>query len=115
MLQAAVIVADIKPRKDKSWKIAFETRELSGEDVNLLVDHLQGEGWLQFSANEDMPAPPASPADAGTKSPSERLRSHVYVLWSQRGEKGSFDSFWAAQVDAMCERLREMIDKEKDV
>jgi hypothetical protein len=108
-----VAVSGLKPRKDKSWTLSFETgRELSGEEVSVLVDHFEGEGWLQFSPNEDIPPPPDNPADAGVKSPSERLRSHLYALYRQRGSKGSFPSFYGAYIDKLLENIRERLDQE---
>ena len=108
-----VAVSGLKPRKDKSWTLAFETgRELTGEEVSLLIDHFQGEGWLQFSANDDIPPPPEDPADAGVKSPSERLRSHLYALWKQRGEKGNFQSFYGTYIEKLLENIRERLDEE---
>lgn len=109
-VQVPVIVSDLKPRKDRSWKLTFETRELTSDDVKILVDHFQGEGWMQFSPNDDLPAPPASPADAGAKSPSERLRGVMYVYWQQQGSKGSFDSFYATKVEELIDKIKEKLD-----
>lgn len=94
--------------------MSFETgRELNGEEVKVLVDNFQGEGWLQFSPNNElMSPPPDEPADAGVKSPSIRLRDLLYALWAQQGSKGSFDAFYGAKMDALHQQVREMLDKE---
>lgn len=110
-----VVVNNLNPRKDKSWRIGFETaRELSGEEVKILIDHFQGEGWLQFSPNDDIPPPPDDPADAGVKSYSQRLRSHLYAFWKQEGGGGSFQGFYGNYMEKLLENIRERLD-EKEV
>ena len=105
-------VVDLKPRADKSWKISFETRELAGEDVKILADNFQGEGWLLFKPNglivpEEIPL---DQADSGAKSPSQKLRSVMYVYWKQTNGKGDFDSFYRVQYDRLIELYKEKID-----
>lgn len=108
LIQAPAIVDGFKPMKDRSWKITFETRELSGEEVKLLADNFQGEGFLVFKPNSDInPSEiPEGIADAGVKSPSQRVRSKLYILWKQRGEDGSFENFYRD----MYQRFEDIID-----
>ena len=104
-------VVGMTPKKDKSWKITVETRELTGEEASILVDNFQNEGWMQFSPNQEMPAPPNEPADAGLKSPSERLRGHIYALYQQRGAHGSFNNFYATYIERLCDGIKEKLDE----
>ena len=99
-------VVDLKPRQDRSWKMSFETRELSGEDVKVLADNFQGEGWLLFKPNgEAFEASeiPVIDADAGIESPSVRLRKRMYVYWKQQGRKESFEAFYMTQMNKSIE------------
>lgn len=114
-LQIPASVVDMKPRQDKSWKLSFETRELNGEQVKILADNLQGEGWLLFSPNDDieMKDIPEAPAEAGTKTPSERLRSVLYVLWEQRGRPGgNFEPWRITQMEKLIEHVKSQLEKE---
>ncbi len=99
----------MQPRQDRSWKLTFETRELSGEQVKLLADNFQGEGWLLFKPNGDdisVDEIPTVDAEAGIESPSIRLRKRLYVLWKQRGVQSSFESFYLDYI----QRFLEFID-----
>jgi hypothetical protein len=108
-------VQGMNPKQDRSWKLVFETRELSGEHVKVLADNLQGEGWLLFSPNDDIELKdiPEEPAEAGTKTPSERLRSVLYVLWEQRGKPGgTFEPWRITQMEKLIEHVKTQLDKE---
>lgn len=108
LIQTPAIVQGFKPRKDRSWMITFETRELSGEEVKLLADNYQGEGFLVFKPNDDIKASeiPEGIADAGVKTPSQRVRTKLYILWKQRGEDGSFENFYRN----MYQKFEDIID-----
>lgn len=105
LVQIPVIVDDMKPMKDRSWKIRFETRDLSGENVSLLADSLQGEGWLVFSPNQEVTVGdiPNETADAGVKSPAARLRTKLFIYWKATGGKGDFEGFYRTKIEQFIE------------
>jgi hypothetical protein len=106
-LTLPVEVVDIRPRADRSWKLSFETRELTGDEVALLADNFQGSGWLLFSPNENgLPEIPGAPAEPGTKTPSERLRASIMVLWQQQGAKGDPESFYRTYMERLIEYVK---------
>ena len=111
LVQIPVIVDDMKPMKDRSWKLRFETRDLSGDQVSLLAEALQGEGWLVFSPNEEVTLSdiPADIADAGVKSLASRLRGVLFVYWKNLGEKGSFENFYNAKMEQFIEIIKDKI------
>lgn len=106
-LVVPVEVVDIRPRADRSWKLSFETRELTGEQVALMADNFQGAGWLLFSPNEIKEADvPDAPAEPGTKTPSQRLRASIMVLWQQQGSKGDPESFYRSYMERLVEYVK---------
>lgn len=113
LVQIPASVYDMRPRQDKSWKLTFETaHELSGEDVKVLTDNLQGDGWLVFSPNEISTAdiPDTEVEDTG-KSPSQRLRGLLYVLWEKKGKHGEFEMFYRVAMDRLINKIREDLEK----
>lgn len=112
LLRVPVQVIDFRPKADRSWKMSFETRELSGEEVALLADNYQGEGWLVFSPNEEIAVGdiPSEAAEAGVKSPAQRLRAKVFIYWKQHINRGDFESYWRTYVQREIERIDEHID-----
>lgn len=97
IIQVAAQAIDFRPRQDRSYRISFETRELKGEDVALLADSFQGEGWLIWKPNSDGIRPeeiPTDSADAGVKTAAQRLRATIMVLWRATGSRGDPEAFY---------------------
>lgn len=107
-------VTSMSPKADRSWKLVFNTRELAGEEVAVLADNFQGEGWLLFKPNADsgieLQEIPQTDADAGIESPSVKLRKRIYLLWKQQGSKGSFDNFYLATIGKFMEFIESKLE-----
>lgn len=105
----------MNPRADRSWKIVFETRELSGDEVKLLADNFQGEGWLVFKPNSDISLAeiPQDQAEPGTKSQSKRLRDVIFILWKQKGGKGDFETFYRVYLEKLIEYTKSKLEPEE--
>lgn len=115
LISVPAIVVNMNPRQDRSWKLVFETRELSGEEVKILADNFQGEGWLVFKANGDiaMDEIPEGRADAGVKSSSQRLRDVIFILWKQMGGKGDFESYYRTYLEKLIEFTKSKLQPEE--
>lgn len=107
-------VINMNPRQDRSWKLVFETRELSGEEVKILADNFQGEGWLLFKPNGNITQAevPESDANAGLKSQSQRLRSTIMVLWRQQGSRGDPQAFYNTYMEKLIEYVKSKLEPE---
>lgn len=106
LIQVPAIVANMSPKADRSWKLVFETRELTGDEVKILADNFQGEGWLVYKPNSDGILPeevPASSADAGVKSQAQRLRGAIMVLWRNSGSRGDPEAFYRTFTEKLIE------------
>lgn len=114
LVQLPASVIDMKPKADKSWKLSFETRELTGPEVSLLAENLQGEGWLVYSPNElstrDIPQ---EAVESGAKSQSKRLRDVIFILYKQRNEPGGdFESFYRVQMEKLVDFVKSKLEPE---
>lgn len=107
-------IVGMNPRSDRSWRISFETRELTGDEAAILAENFQGEGWLLFSPNISSSVEakdiPKIDADAGVESPSVKLRKRLYVLWAQQGKKGSFENFYLNKMQKFMEFIEEKLE-----
>lgn len=114
LIQVPSQVVDFRPRADRSYKISFETRELSGKEVAVLADSYRGEGWLIFKPNGSISAEeiPKDMAEAGTKSQSQRLRSVIFILWKQKGEKGDFETYYRTMLEQLIDIVKERLESE---
>lgn len=108
-------VVDIRPKADRSWKLSFNTRELTGDEVAILADNFQGEGWLVFKPNGDVAQEeiPEGRADSGVKSQSQRLRDVIFIDYKQHGEKGDFESYYRNYLEKLIEFAKSRLTPEE--
>lgn len=114
LIQVPAQVVGMNPKQDRSWKLVFETRELQGDEVKLLADTFQGEGWLVFKPNSDgitVEEVPEKGAEAGVKTPSQRLRAVIFILWKQQGEKGDFDAFYKTMLEKLIDFVKTKLEE----
>lgn len=107
-------VMGMSPRADRSWKLTFETRELGGDEVALLANNFQGEGWLLFKPNGTIVEDevPVGVADSGTKSQSQRLRDVIYILYKQAGSTVDFETYYRTALERLIEHVKTKLEKE---
>lgn len=105
-------VMNMNPRQDRSWKLQFETRELTGEQVKILADNFQGEGWLLFKPNGtiSLNEVPEANADAGVKTQSQRLRGAIMVWYHQQNIKGDPEAFYRTKMETLIEYVKSKLE-----
>lgn len=114
IIQVPATVEGMSPKQDRSWKLTFETRELSGSEVKVLADNFQGEGWLVFKPNSngiELAEIPETPAEAGVKTPSQRLRAVIMVLYNQQGSKGDPEAFYRTYMEKLIEYTKSKLEE----
>lgn len=108
------ILSGVASRKDRSYTLKFETRELRGSEASILLEQLQTEGYLLYSPNDDLSEEdiPDEKADAmlGTKTQAQRLRAVLYRLWEQEGKKGTFEDYYRTLLERIIEQFKERLD-----
>lgn len=45
-----------------------------------------------------------------SKSPSQRIRAVLFILWKQDGQPGTFDAWYENRMNLLIEKLKEKID-----
>lgn len=114
MVQIPTIFTKLTTKKDKSIKLEFETREFSGQEVAILLDYRDREGWLVFSPNPIQGYSPDEEADSGMsdgKSPSQRLRAVLYIRWNQTKPTDTFEEYYRVQLERIIERIKATLEE----
>lgn len=113
-----VLPATINPprlRKDGSCGLSFDTRELTPEEILMIMGFRNTEGWVCFSPNEEDIDIPDEKAEVDSKSASERLRNVLFVLYKQKTEKGEyvglFEPFRQTMMEKIIEGVKAKLDK----
>ena len=110
-VQFASILDTISTKKDGSFKLVIETRELDGQDAAALLQYRQREGYTTFTPNavKNVDVPKVD-AEAGQKTKSQRLRNTIHVLWKQRGSKGTFEEFYDSYLETIIELTKQKLE-----
>lgn len=110
----AAALTKAETRVDGSLKLVFDTRELNGEAMATLFGLARTEGWLVYSSENDiteLDIPDEKPDSMiGSKTQAQRLRAALFVLWKQRGEKGSFDDYYKQMTERFIEWVKEKLE-----
>lgn len=108
-LQLPAQLDNLSLRKDGSVLLKFETRELSAQEMMMVLGFRNTEGWLLFSQNSEMKAPEGN-AHLDTKSPSERLRDVLFVLYKQEGETTTFETFYNEKMEKLINMIKSKLN-----
>lgn len=110
IFSAPAILTRVAYLKDHGVSLGFSTQELSIQDKVIVSEFYQSSGYLLFKENEikheDIPQ---GDAPDETKSPSQRLRGALFVLWKQQGSIGDFETFYRVQMDRAINRVKRLL------
>ena len=110
MLQIPVSFNSFSPRADRSVSLKFTSLlEVPNEFYTELAEHRGLTGWLLFSEQHIKEAPKEQ-IDDTEKRPSKRLRNTLFILWTQQGEKGNFEQYYAEKMEKFIERVKSSLD-----
>lgn len=108
------IFTGIQSKVDGSYKLTFNTREFGGQDAAVLLAMANMECWLLVAPDDSLDSvdvPKARP-DAGTgqKTPGQRLRGVLFVLWSQSGKPGDFEDWYRQKLEGLISQYKSKLD-----
>lgn len=112
VFQIPAILEGVSPLKDGGLSLRFHTNEVKeSSDKTEVINFFNTFGWLQFSDQSINHIPrDAAYREAGAKSPSQRLRNSLFVLWKNRYSDMPFDPWYEAQMDKIIARVQGSID-----
>jgi hypothetical protein len=109
--QAPAILTRIAYLKDGGVSLGFATNELTDEEKVIASRYYQKFGFLLFKENQfKQEEIPDGDASDESKSPSQRLRATLFILWKQKGSKGDFEIFYRAQMENAINRVKKLLD-----
>jgi len=110
--QAPAILTRISHLKDGGLSLGFSTNELSDQDKLIASQFFQKFGWVLFSESALMEKDiPKNPPTDENKSPAQRLRAVLFVLWEQKAEpKPDFETFYRLNVEKAIDRVKRLLD-----
>lgn len=100
-------------KKDGSATLTFFTQEISDDQVVDLLNMGRRDelGWILWSPNKHQSSDlPTEPATDDKKTPAQRLRSVLFVLWKQEGSRGDFESFYSERMEKITDMIKAKLD-----
>lgn len=95
---------------DGGISLRFHTMEIKPEQKAALMEFAGKYGWMQFSDSEIHEVPRETPnREVGTKTPSQRLRASLFVLWQDRYSDVPFDNWYSEQMDKIINKIKERL------
>lgn len=108
--QIPAILEGITALKDGGLSIRFHTNEVNDQDKLSAMSYFQKFGWLLFADQEhdDSTELEQIRRDTGGKTPSQRLRSTIYVEYQQSNIKDqTFEQYYARKMEKFIEYIKQ--------
>lgn len=117
MIILPVILESLRSLKDRTYKLVFDTQELTPEQLGELGINLQSFGYLAFK-NEPFTTDEAEAVeslkadyDDTGKSPGQRLRGVFFRLWEQDPEGyDDFNLYYKFKMEKVINHYKKMLD-----
>jgi hypothetical protein len=112
-IEVGVIITGVRSRGNGKYGelgLTMVTPELSPED-KVEIMNIQGVSLMALFTPLDEKNAPKYKIDKELeqKTPSNRLRNALYVLWEQSGSKEEFDDFYKKQMERFIEVVKEKL------
>lgn len=112
-LQFSAQIDGVNAKKDRTLSVKIGTQELTAEDSSYLFDLMGKQIWIGLAETpiEILDVPEIVPEMRGDKTPSQRLRGLLYVLWDTKTDKQrTFPQFYEDYVSKLCEQLKAKLE-----
>lgn len=112
-------IEGIATRSDKTIKVVIGTQEMTPADAGRLFALNQRLSYIAikeeaFNDNETkmIEGMNVDSEEVKTRTPSQRLRAILYVLWKEdNGGHEAFDSFYAQNLEKIIQHFKDKVDR----
>jgi hypothetical protein len=111
MIKVGAILDGIKTMSDGTLKLAFALNEVNKEVGAEIITMHREFGWLLFSPTPEISAPEEPPVELDVKkTPGQRLRSVLYILWEQTGKNDDFETFYRKKMEMIIGWVKDKLE-----
>lgn len=105
---------------DGGLSLLFHTNEMTPEEKLELMQEHGKFGWMLFSKSVIQPVDiPRRDPDLEGKTPSQRLRGVIFVLWKQMRDTGQtamkFEDFYRGQIENLIDKYKEKLGPQESM
>lgn len=110
-IQTQAQITGVRALSDRSISLNIHTQEMSDIEKTVLFGFQGKTGWLLFKEDEVQDHDiPKQDTDISTKSPSQRLRGVLFVLFSQSGSTGDFRDFYEKELEKIINHYKNKLE-----
>ncbi len=114
MFQVPAEISRVQTMSDGGLRLFVDTQELNQDDKAKVMSLHRKLGWFIMKEApvepEDMDVPEYVKEFKQDKTPSQRMRSVLYLLWQKEGESGVFDDFYKRKMEEVIEYFKKKLD-----
>lgn len=113
MLRVPSTITKIVTLADNTVRLQVDCQELAPEDEAEIFKLRNQLGYFVYSISKKIETKdiPTEALDfPNEKSPSQRLRAVLYVIWEHAGKKGEFETYYRGKMERIIEQLKEKIE-----
>ena len=114
-LQIQAILDSVRTLKDGSVKISLDTQEIGNEDFAILGSYRNCFGYFLFKETEFSEAdisgvPDVVPEFKTDKSPSQRLRAVLHVMWEQSEKTQEWEVWYRGKMEKIIDHYKGQLE-----
>lgn len=114
-ISCQVILSRASTRVDGSLGLSFSTPELKPEEKTVFFELMNQSMEMVLKPVDSEPTLTKEvKGQFDTKTPSQRLRAVLFVLWKQAIDDGDFDGFYKKQMEIIINRYKDKLPKEQE-
>lgn len=110
IFQLPALLTGIRQLKDNKLSFRFITDDIEDKELAEILQQAKFNGWLQFSGQKIHEVPDYRAPIVEMKTPSQRLRSVLFVLHSQRSITKPFDVWYSQYIDSIIEKIQDKLE-----
>ena len=108
---------------DRTIRLQVDCQEMSVDDEAIVLKSRNKIGWFLFGETEmteddlsKMDLPDYKPIEKDDKSPSQRLRAVIFLIWRQNnkkdiyGKQADFDTYYKQVMERLIGMYKEKLD-----
>lgn len=104
-------IVGVRALNDGGLSLNIHTKELETAEKAIAMDYQNKSGWLLFSENQisekDIPAQDSSYEG---KTPSQRLRAVLYILYTQKPQSITFEEYYRRNMETFIQVVKTKLD-----
>ena len=112
MIKHQAVIGTISAKVDRSISYRVSTSELTSEQKALFMELINVPVNITLDPIDEPQAPVVKiSTDLESKTPSQRLRNIIYIIWTQKGKKGEFEAFYNASMERIIDMAKSKIEE----